>query len=154
MPERRQLSFACLDEVMPEVESLLGGYDAVGQWSLGQICKHLSLTLTLIVDRAPDNPSANSPEDPRFARIRERFFRAGRFPDGVPAPIAEVLPCGDLDDRAEAEALQDALVRFQSAAGPFARHPFLGTMTKEEWIQFHRLHAAHHLGFVVPSDCG
>ena len=42
MPERRTLEFARLDDVMPEVDRLLAGHTTVGNWSLGQICNHLS----------------------------------------------------------------------------------------------------------------
>ena len=36
MTERRTLTFARLDDVMPEVDRLLAGYEAIGMWSLGQ----------------------------------------------------------------------------------------------------------------------
>lgn len=45
----------------------------------------------------------------------------------------------------------DVIARFAAFAGPLPAHPRLGTMTRDEWIRFHRLHCAHHLGFVVPD---
>ena len=39
---RRSLTFASLDEVMPDVDRLLRGHTTVGNWSLGQICGHLA----------------------------------------------------------------------------------------------------------------
>ncbi|MFI5459648.1 MAG: DUF1569 domain-containing protein [Isosphaerales bacterium] len=48
MAGRRELSFASLDEVMPDVERLLAGHATVGQWSLGQICNHLATGFNLI----------------------------------------------------------------------------------------------------------
>jgi hypothetical protein len=45
--KRRQLAFASLDEVMPDVERLLTGHVTVGRWSLGQICNHLAAALRL-----------------------------------------------------------------------------------------------------------
>ena len=154
MHDRRQLSFACLEEVMPEVERLAAGYEAVGRWSLGQICNHLTTSFNFVTAGVSSWSPSNAPEDPRLALIRTRFFRAGRFPDGKSAPISELVPATGLDDRAEAEALCDALARFDLATGPFPAHPFLGSMTKEEWSRFHCLHAAHHLGFAVPLDSG
>ncbi len=150
MPDRRQLSFASLDEVMPEVERLLAGHATVGQWSLGQICNHLASAIQLMIDGAPGATSVSVSEDPRYALIRQRFFRSGKFPDGQTPPFSEMVPGADLDDRAQAEALRHGLVRFQSAAGPFHRHPVLGAMTRDDWVRFHCLHAAHHLGFAVP----
>ncbi len=154
MPERRQLYFTRLGEVMPEVERLSAGYDAIGQWSLGQICNHLATALNFVAAGVSGSSVADAPEDPRFALIRTRFFRADRFPDGKSAPVSELVPATGLDDRAEAERLRAALVRFDLAAGPFPAHPALGLMTKEEWTRFHCLHAAHHLGFAVPLEPG
>jgi hypothetical protein len=154
MTERRQLFFAGLEEVMPEVERLAAGYKAVGQWSLGQICNHLTASFNFVTVGVSGSSPSNAPEDPRLALIRTRFFRAGRFPDGKSAPVSELVPGTGLDDRAEAEALCDALARFDLATGPCRAHPFLGSMTKEEWSRFQCLHAAHHLGFVVPVDSG
>ena len=154
MPERRQLKFASLEEVMPEVERLSAGYESVGQWSLGQICNHLKTSFDFVTSGVGGSWDSNAPEDPRFALIRARFFRAGRFPDGKAAPFSELVPGTGLDDRAEVEALRDALARYALATGPFRAHPFLGSMTKEEWSQFQCLHAAHHLGFAVPLEPG
>ena len=154
MPERRQLSFTSLDEVMPEVERLLAGCEPAGQWTLGQICRHLTTGLHLMIDGVSGFAPSTDPEDQRYARGRERFFQAGRFPDGVKAPLPQLVPGSGLDDRAEVEALRAALARFQAAPGPFFPHPALGSMTKEEWIHFHCMHAAHHLGFAVPLQAG
>jgi hypothetical protein len=152
MPERRQLSFADLADVMPEVDRLLAGYETVGQWSLGQICNHLATTFHLVTDGIADSLVLNATEDPRFALMRKRLFRSGSFPARVPTPVAGLVPRVGLNDRAEAEALRDALARFHTARGPFPPHPFLGSMTKEEWIRFHCLHTAHHLGFALPLE--
>src|ERR1700734_3537555 len=106
MPERRKLIFASLEEVMPEVERLSGGYVSVGHWSLGQICNHLTASFNFVTSGVAGSRVSNAPEDPRFARIRARFFRAGRFPDGKAPPISVVVPGTGLDDRAEVEALR------------------------------------------------
>jgi hypothetical protein len=150
MYERRQLSFANLDEVMPEVERLSAGYELAGRWTLGQICKHLAMAFHIIIEGPPGFALSSEPEDPRYGRIRQRFFRMDRFPDGVEAPLSKLVPDAGLDEDAEVQALRGALARFQGAPGPFFPHPFLGSMTKEEWTRFQCLHAAHHLGFVVP----
>ncbi|MEM9412354.1 MAG: DUF1569 domain-containing protein, partial [Planctomycetota bacterium] len=43
---RRQILFNGLDEVLNECESLLkNGYVRHGNWTLGQICRHLGLTI-------------------------------------------------------------------------------------------------------------
>lgn len=145
MADRRELTIAHLDDVMDEVERLLAGHETAGRWSLGQICNHLSTGVRLSIEVPPD-PTA--PAVPDVFRIR--FFRSGRFPDGREVPHPLLLPAAGLDARTEADALRAALGRFASSDGPFLIHPRLGTLTKDEWDLFHRMHCAHHLGFAVP----
>ncbi len=146
MAERRELSFADLGEAVAEVDRLLAGYVTVGRWSLGQICNHLGTAFRLQLDGNP------GPTPVRRAReaLRVRFFRMGRFPDGVEVPLPALLPGPGLDDLAEADALREAIARFLSAPGPFPPHPVLGPLTRDEWTRFHGMHAAHHLGFALP----
>ena len=42
-PERRELYFSDLDEVVRDAEHLLAkGYDRAGNWNLAQVCTHLA----------------------------------------------------------------------------------------------------------------
>jgi hypothetical protein len=145
MAGRRELAFASLDEVMPEVERLMAGHVTVGRWTLGQICNHLATVINWLQEGGPDSTLQTVSE-----AIRQRFFRRGRFPEGVEAPHPSLLPKPGLDARTEAEALREALDRFVSATEPFAAHPILGPLTREEWTRFHCMHCAHHLGFAIP----
>jgi hypothetical protein len=146
MPERRQLTFQTLDEVMPEVGRLLEGYTVVGKWSLAQILHHLAITIRSTARPASDVPPATSEQ----TAIHKRFFALDRFPDGRPAPPPFDPPQG-LDPLVEAPSLDRALERFASATGPFPAHPVIGPLSGEEWARFHAMHAAHHLGFAVPT---
>jgi Protein of unknown function (DUF1569) len=83
---------------------------------------------------------------------RRRFFRSGRFPEGAEAPIPVLIPPAVADEHAEAESLRSALRRFEELEGPFPDHPQLGPPTKDEWAAFHRIHCAHHLGFVLDEN--
>jgi hypothetical protein len=146
MTERRDLTFSSLDDVMPEVERLLAGHTTVGHWSLGQICNHLAAALRLTLEVPP-----SSAEPTREQRVARRlFFRSGRFPDGMEAPVRVLQPQPGLDAVKEAEALREAIGRFDAATGPFPAHPVLGPLSNEEWTRFHCLHCSHHLGFVRP----
>jgi hypothetical protein len=147
MANRRDLSFARLDQIMPEVDRLLTGHATVGQWSLGQICHHLALALRY-------SAAARSPvpePTPEQAALRERFFAAGKFPEGRPAP-PPMEPRPGLDDQVEADRLRAAIDHFTSASGPCPTHPALGPLDHQQWAQFHCMHAAHHLGFAVPQE--
>ena len=79
---RRTLRFNSLDEVMPDVERLLEGHSTVGNWSLAQICRHVSTVMRRVVDlpaSTPVDPSQWAPEE----RKRE-VFESGMIPEGLP----------------------------------------------------------------------
>lgn len=151
---RRRLSFANLEEVMPEVERLLAGHVTVGRWSLGQICWHLAVVFNLLVDSLPGHVPPGRVQRVCSWFLRRWFFSFGGFPTGVRASMSEVVPGQGLDERSEAEALRVALTRFLDAPGPFPAHPYLGLMTRDQWVAFNRRHCAHHLGFAVPIERG
>jgi hypothetical protein len=148
MAERRALSFASLDDVMPEVDRLLAGHTTVGRWSLAQILYHVAAAIRLGLDAPPGASEPTREQDV----ARRLFFRAGRFPEGGQVPIPLLSPPPGLDAHTEAANLRSVLERFASATGPFPAHPRLGRLTKDEWSRFHCMHCAHHLGFTVPGD--
>jgi hypothetical protein len=147
MAERRQLEFASLDDVMPEVERLLAGHTTVGGWTLAQICNHLATGIRLTLD-VPVHPSEPTREQDL---ARRRFFSRSQFPEGMQAPIPVLVPQADLDAPKEAGSLGAAIARFAACTRPLPAHPRLGPLSREEWIRFHCMHCAHHLGFAVPT---
>jgi hypothetical protein len=146
---RRALAFASLDEVMPDVDRLLGGHTTVGNWSLGQICNHLARAFAGSVEGFPI-------QAPWLVRttlgpiILRKILKEGKMAEGIKLP-EEVRPKPGLDDRAEAEALRAALRRFADHTGPPAPHPFCGRMSRDQWDHLHRIHCAHHLSFALPE---
>ena len=150
MSQRRLLTFANLDDLMPEVDRLLrSGYECAGNWGLGQVCHHLSRAIVGSVEGIPFGA-------PWIVQIsigpilRRSLLRSRRMPNGMPLP-KRLAPSPELDDRAEAEALRAAVAALARHAGPMANHPFFGRMTMDQWRQFHAIHGAHHLGFLVPN---
>jgi hypothetical protein len=149
---RRPLTFASLDEVMPDVDRLLRGHTTVGNWSLGEICSHLAQGINRTIDGFPSTAKA-----PRIIRktvgrfLLWRILRTGRFVEGMKAP-AECQPASGADARIEAEALRAALRRFAAHSGPLAEHPLNGAVSRAVWEQFHCIHCAHHLGFAIPAE--
>lgn len=149
MAERRALTFATLDRVMPDVDVLLEGYTVAGNWSLGQVCNHLATSIRMSVEGYP----SRAPWLVRklvAPRVLRKILRSGRIPDGVKTPEPYV-PKPGLDDRAEAEALRATLHLFAANTGPLAEHPFFGRLSPEDWTRLHCIHSAHHLSFVLPA---
>ena len=149
MDGRRTLTFSSLGEVMSEVDRLLLGHRTIGDWTLGQICNHLSWALIGSVDGSPLRvPWVVRKTIGPF--IASRILKTGRFPNGIKLP-ERYRPKPGLDARAEAEALRAAIRLFNSHAGAFADHPLAGPTGRATWERFHCIHCAHHLGFVVPE---
>lgn len=149
MDGRRALSFADLGEVMPEVDRLMFGYRSVGTWTLGQACNHLADTLRCSLEGFGDAA-------PWLVRkligpiVKRQVFRTGKMRAGIKVP-ERYLPAPGLDDRAEVEALRASLRLYSESNGPFAQHPFFGELTRDDWHRLHCIHAAHHLGFLLPE---
>ncbi len=149
MEGRRPLTFASMDRIMPEVDRLLAGHRTLKKWSLGQICNHLNGAIRFSVE----GPPVLAPWPIRAIvgpLMKRRVFGRGRMPEGVKLP-EKYAPKPGLDARAEAEALRAAIGLFAAHTGPPTVHPLFGRLTAEEWRRFHCIHAAHHLGYVVPD---
>ena len=149
MDGRRPLRFSRLSEVMPEVDRLLKGHCVVGQWSLGQVCNHLSTAIIGSIE-------GTSFRFPWLLRktcgpmLVRRIIASGRMPGGIKAPKA-LQPGPGLDDRAEAEALRATVHYFGMHPGPYADHPLGGPIGRDAWDCFHAVHCAHHLSYILPG---
>ena len=51
---RRDVHYASYDEVISDVDHLIAvGHRTLGNWSLGQICRHLAASIDVMLDGAP-----------------------------------------------------------------------------------------------------
>ncbi len=147
MPERRLLVFTHVDEIMPEVDRLTAAHAKVGQWTLAQICHHIASGIRYSTVGPPCTAEPTREE----AVIRKRFFGLERFPDGAPAPPGTEPPT-EIELEPAIELLRKSITRFATATDPAPLHPRLGPLSHDDWARFHCLHAAHHLGFLVPGE--
>ena len=145
MDGRRTLALASL----AEVDRLLLGHRMIGQWTLGQVCNHLSWAIIGSVDGSPFRTPwvVRKTIGPVIVR---RILKTGRFPNGIKLP-GKFQPKPGLDARAEAEALRAAIRLFGTHTGPFSDHPLAGPLSRETWDRFHSIHCAHHLSFAIPE---
>lgn len=144
---RRTLSFKTFDEIMPDVDRLLDGHGTVGNWSLAQICCHLSTVMRRVVDLP-----ASTPQDPAQwvgEEQKRQVLESGQIPEGLPGP-QEVIPSATLSEREEAEGLRQAIAHYQASPGPVIAHRRFGPLTRDEWDRIQLIHVAHHLSFAVP----
>ncbi|MDP7274409.1 MAG: DUF1569 domain-containing protein [Planctomycetaceae bacterium] len=147
---RRSLTYASLDEFLEDARRLVAAeVTTVGGWSFAQILDHLAFTINASIDGfsfrgawlirvfvAPllKNRMLNSPMKPGFR---------------VPRRAAAHLPPPDTTLEKARETLEHAIRRLAQTS-PAAAHPYLGSLTAEEWVRLHLRHAELHMSFVVP----
>ena len=156
-PQRRQLRFNDLDEVVRDAEGLLArGYERAGNWDLAQVCGHLAEWLRFPVEGFPKAPA---PIRAVFWVLRKTvgrkklltYITTGSFPAGKPTMPETVPPPGG-DPRAAVEKLRTSVNRLKAHTGPIVPSPLFGPMTKEEAVRMQLVHCAHHLSFLVPKS--
>ena len=147
---RRTLQFNSLDEILAEVERLnQGKVRAIGNWSPGQVLKHLTVPMTWCLDGAQVTA-------PWYIRVFGWFvknrFLTKPMPAGFALPKAteEYLVPGATTWEEGLQAIRAALARLKAES---QRHPspFLGVLTREQWDQLHCRHSELHLSFLIPE---
>jgi hypothetical protein len=147
-PERRQLKYASVDEILVDVERLRqGGCEQCGNWTLPQACWHLVQTTQFVMRPGPY--PADTPEQIAARPLMHKVLNEG-MPPGIPAPDA-VLPPPD----APASAVDDfvaTMKKFAAFPGPFGPHRRFGQVGDDTIRRLTLAHAAHHLSHFVPKD--
>lgn len=147
-PKRRRVRFRSLDQILPEVRRLRPANTPLRRWSLAQVCRHLADTIHGSMDGFDMTLHAGKPLWERRVLLWVTF--ALGIPEGVVVDPKLTPPEGlRLDDGIA--ALDNALARYQRHTGPLRPHPLFGHLSRREWDRLHRVHAAHHLGFIAST---
>ena len=150
---RRELSFADLNEVVAEVERLAAGeVTTSGNHTFTEIVEHLAITHDMTTGKVV------GPKPPFFMRLLMPFMK-GMIVNDKPLKAGFKLP-----DKAEAffwpktdKSLADAITHLKESVeryqtqGPLPKHPMFGKLTEEQNLNMNLRHAALHLGFVHPA---
>lgn len=153
-PERRELSFQSLEEVLAEVERLItGNVETTGHHDFGAILNHLALSHDVSSGQMAPPPA------PFFMKLMTPLLRwmvinAKPLKAGVKLPAqAESFfwPDKNFDVQEAFEEFKASIERYK-ANGPLATHPFFGKMTKQQCDDLQCRHAALHLSFVHPTE--
>ncbi len=153
----RVLHFESLAAIEDDARSLLvGRYERLGEWSLGQVCAHLSAVMTACIDGFPPPPvAARVPLwicRNTVARSRSGKAWLTRAVTGSTQTFPQMVPPEAITDADGVARLEQSIAVIESHAGPFAASPSLGRMSRDDAIALHLEHATHHLGFLVPVD--
>jgi hypothetical protein len=149
---RRTLHFNALDEILADVERLnQSKVRAIGNWSPGQLLKHLSMPMVWCLDGAPLKGSWIIRIFGWF--IKNRFLRnpmsAGfKLSDDF---AKHLVPPAEVSWEDGVQAIRVAIARMKAES---QRHPspFLGELTREQWDQLHCRHSELHLSFLIPEQ--
>lgn len=146
---KRKLQLKHLEEASQEVDRLLTvGYERMGNWSLGQICLHMRLTMESNMRGYPSwMVVLGFPLRPILKWFALPMILSGKSPNGIKtAPM--FVPPNDVNDAEEVERFKSCVQEFLASDSPLHAHPGFGMMTKEGFNAFHAAHAAHHLSFL------
>jgi hypothetical protein len=146
---RRKVDYKSLHEVVEDADRLSAGQvRTIGNWSPGQIYRHLAIAFNGSIDGLPDS-------FPWYIRTVGRLFKkkllSGAMPSGlkVPPDFAKVVIPPETSTEQGLAELKAAVARLDREPHR-ARHPVFGEISKEEWNKVHLNHSNLHMSFLVP----
>ena len=145
---RRTVRYESLRDLLSDAEKLSATKTrTLGNWSFGQILKHTAMSL----DSSIDGTGFMLPAPVRWlmSLLMKRKFLTKPIPPGFKAPDSFIPKETSIEDGLT--ALRAAIDR-QNRETKRAPHPGFGTMSKDEWNEFHLRHAEMHMSFVVPNS--
>lgn len=147
---RRKLRYNSLDEILADAERMVAVHaPTVGNWSKGQIFRHLAELMHASIDGFPFQP-------PWFAKVIGRLTKPYwlRFPmpAGIQLPrkrAAKFIPDPQGDEEGLA-FLRETIARMRREPKRVPS-PLIGKLSTAQWEQFHCRHAELHMSFIVPE---
>jgi hypothetical protein len=146
---RRHIEFTCYQEILDDVHALAARPTrALGNWSLGKICRHLAIAMDMAIDGTDFKPNILVRT---VARLLKKRYLTRPLSPGVrlPKKAAFLIP-SDADTAEGIAELERAIERFNRISDR-KPHPFFGPLTRDEWDQMTFRHSAMHLSFIVPQ---
>lgn len=146
-PGRRRLRFGDYQGILAEVSGLACGHQTLGNWTLAQICNHLADTQEFSVESGEPDIKTSALYRTTVGRIALGALLWFRW---IPERQGDLTPPAAAEFETALSRLQGTIRRISSEP-MIARHPIFGRLSQGQWRQFHLHHAAHHLGFVIPT---
>jgi len=144
---RRTVRYETIDDFLQDAEGLANGeVRQLGNWSLGQIFKHMAMSL----DSSIDGAGFMLPAPARWlmSLLMKKKFLTKSISAGFKT-TATFTPDPTSTEEGLA-ALRKAIAR-QEHESKRAMHPGFGNLTREEHTLFHLRHAEMHMSFIVPD---
>ena len=148
---RRQLDFKTWPAVLADIDHLhRARYDRLGNWDLSQTLEHIGEGLR-IARVGIDHRAAWIIRRVIGPLILKRILSQRRMKAGIKVP-AWWLPGPSHDESAAVNQFRSEVTAFQQLSTQPLPHPFFGPLTKKQWEDLVLIHAAHHLGFLIPRN--
>ena len=148
---RREVHYESLEDLIVDAGRCAeGGWTTIGNWSMGQIYHHLSVTLHASIDGF--GFQVFWPKR-LLARIffKKKLFSQSMAPGvKLPAKMTRLVPM-EMPVEDALHELSTAIERYHDNPNR-AAHPVFGRFTSEEWDQFQLRHAELHMSFIVPAE--
>lgn len=146
---RRLVRYASMDDFIGDVKRLTEiPVRTLGNWSQGQIYRHLARSL----DGSIDGIDMKVPAPMRWIMtllFKKKFLEVA-IPPGFPAPEGPMRP----DETSVADglaALENAVARQKNEASRVP-HPGFGNIGRDGWDKFNLRHAEMHMSFIVEES--
>jgi len=145
---QRTLTFNSLDDALEELSTIerYKDIETTGIWSYYQVLTHLADYL----ESSMNNFSWMQPLSMRRTIGKANFHKlkqAGKMESGLANPSTPKVR-EEGDEKAALQRLRRMIEEYKKFIGEHPEHPFYGLLTREDWDFLHRIHMAHHLGFV------
>jgi Protein of unknown function (DUF1569) len=148
---RRTVQYQQFSDLLEDARRLAAGpHRMVGNWTYAQVLEHVASAMDMAFDgaefRAPWLLRTFAPlfKNAVLTRPMKPGFR-------LPRAATNLLPAPDVPLDAALAHLEHAVGRFETE-DPNQPHPFLGRLTRSEYVQLHLRHSALHMSFVVPDS--
>jgi len=137
--------FQSYTDIINEIQKLQKGYTQNGNWTLGQICSHLSYyyrgSLEGFSKPLPWIIRATIGKIFRRLYLSEKPLKKG----GATDPKSVALSG---NENQQIQQALDLLKRLEKNQGPLKPSSLIGELSNDEWKHIHLKHSAHHLGFL------
>ncbi len=144
---RRTVRYESLRDLLNDAENLSAtDVRTLGNWSFGQILKHVAMSL----DSSIDGSGFLLPAPVRWLMtlsMKHRFL-SKPIPVGFKSPRQFIPDATSVEDGLA--ALRTAIDR-QNRETKRALHPGFGRISNQEWNDFNLRHSEMHMSFVVPN---
>ncbi|MCA9198826.1 MAG: DUF1569 domain-containing protein [Planctomycetales bacterium] len=145
---RRSVRYESYGELLADAQQLAASnVKTLGNWSLGQILKHVADSIDTSVDGA--GFSLPAPVRWLMTILMKNKFLYRELPPGFNSS-KQFIP-GETSVEEGIRALRQAIDR-QSSEAHRARHPAFGKISKDEWTAFNLRHAEMHMSFVKATS--